>query len=77
MAAVGCSKRTILRIRSDLRLFGNIKAPPNKGGQSRNITPIMQEALFDGPTLNPAGGPIQLWKISIVERKEMVGDDAK
>ena len=33
--AAGCSKRAILRIRSNLRLFGTIKAPPIKAGRPR------------------------------------------
>ncbi|OQD95160.1 hypothetical protein PENVUL_c118G04214 [Penicillium vulpinum] len=43
--AAGCSKRAIFRIRSNLRLFGTIKAPPVKAGRPRSITPIMLEAL--------------------------------
>ena len=45
--AAGCSKHTIIRIHSNLRLFGSIKAPPIKGGRPRNITLIMLEALCD------------------------------
>lgn len=45
--AAGCSKRAILRIRSNLRLFGTIKAPPIKAGRPRSITPVMLEALCD------------------------------
>lgn len=43
----GCSKRAILRIRSNLRLFGTIKAPSIKAGRPRSITPVMLEALCD------------------------------
>jgi transposase len=43
----GCSKRTILRISSNLRFFGSIKAPPNKGGRPRSITSVMLKALRD------------------------------
>lgn len=45
--AAGCSKRAIFRIRSNLRLFGCVKAPPIKRGQPQSITPIMLEALCD------------------------------
>lgn len=45
--AAGCSKRAIIRIRSNLRLFGSIKAPPAKCGRPKSITPIMLEALCD------------------------------
>jgi hypothetical protein len=39
--AAGCSKRAILRIRSNLRLLGTIKAPPIKAGRPRSITPVI------------------------------------
>lgn len=29
----GCNKRAIIRIRSNLRLLGSVKAPPIKSGQ--------------------------------------------
>lgn len=45
--AAGCNRSTILRISSNIRIFGSVKAPPNKGGQPRSITPIMLEALCD------------------------------
>ncbi|KAJ5084558.1 hypothetical protein NUU61_009137 [Penicillium alfredii] len=45
--AAGCSERAIIRIRSNLRLFGNVKAPPITAGQPRTITPIMLEDLCD------------------------------
>lgn len=45
--AAGCSKRAIIRIRSNLQLFGSIKAPLMKAGRPRSITPIMMEALCD------------------------------
>nr|BAC54731.1 putative transposase [Aspergillus oryzae] len=45
--AANCSTRAIPRIRSNLRLFGSSKAPPNKGGRPRSISPIMLEALCD------------------------------
>jgi hypothetical protein len=32
--AAGCSKRAIIRLRSNLQLFGSIKAPRIKGGGS-------------------------------------------
>lgn len=45
--AAGCNKRTFLRISSNIRTFGSVKAPPNKGGRPRSISPIMLEALYD------------------------------
>lgn len=45
--AAGCSERTIRRIRSNLRLFGEVKAPPNKGGRPRSLPPVMVKALCD------------------------------
>lgn len=45
--AVGCSKRAIIRIWSNLRLFGSVKAPPMKPRQLQSITLIMLEALCD------------------------------
>jgi transposase len=45
--AAGCSKCAIIRIRSNLRLFGSIKAPSIRAGRPRSITPIMLDALCD------------------------------
>lgn len=45
--AAGCNKRAITRIRSNMRLFGSIRAPSIKAGRPRSITPIMLEALCD------------------------------
>lgn len=45
--AAGYSKRTILRITSNIRLFDSVKAPHNKGGRPRSITPTILEALCD------------------------------
>jgi transposase len=45
--AAGCNKSTIRRISSNIRLFGSVKAPPNKGGRPRNITPVMLDALYE------------------------------
>ena len=45
--AAGCSKRAIIWIWSNLRLFGTIKAPFIKAGRPRSIIPIMLEALCD------------------------------
>jgi len=41
----GCSTQSIKNIRSNLRYFGSVKAPPNGGGRPRSITPSMLEAL--------------------------------
>ena len=43
--AAGCSERTIRKIRSNMQLFGGVKAPPNKGGRPRSLTPVMVKAL--------------------------------
>jgi transposase len=46
MASVaGCSCRSVTRIRSNLRYFGTTKAPVNRIGRPRHITPPMLEAL--------------------------------
>ena len=45
--AACCSERTIRRIRSNMRLFGGVKVPPNKGGRPRSLTPVMVKALCD------------------------------
>lgn len=42
-----CSKRTIRRMRSNLRCFGSTKAPPNTVGRPKTITPPMFSALCD------------------------------
>jgi transposase len=43
--AAGCSKRSIITISTNLRIFGDVRAPPIPGGRPRMITPIMLEAL--------------------------------
>lgn len=45
--AAGCSKRTIRRIRSNLHLYGNVKAPQNPGGWPRSLPPVMVKAMCD------------------------------
>lgn len=45
--AAGCNRSTILRISSNIRIFSNVKAPPNKGSRPRSITPVMLEGLYD------------------------------
>jgi transposase len=45
--AAGCSKRSIINICSNLRLFGNVRAPPNGSGRPRVNTPTMLDALRD------------------------------
>ena len=63
--AAGCHGSTILRISSNIRMFGTVKAPPNKGGRPRSITPVMLEALCDHllekPTLYLDEMAIFLW----------------
>lgn len=46
-AAIGCSERTITRIRSNLRLFSSIKASSIKARQPQSITPIILDTLCD------------------------------
>lgn len=44
---VGCSSRSVSRIRSNLRMFESTKAPPNRVGRRCKIDPLVQDALFD------------------------------
>lgn len=43
----GCSERSIRYIRSNLRLFGSVRAPPNKPGRPRTVTSPMLDALCE------------------------------
>ena len=43
----GCSERSIRYIRSNLRCFGSVKAPPNSAGRPRTVIPLMLDALLD------------------------------
>jgi hypothetical protein len=43
----GCNDRTIRNIDTNMRLFGNTRAPTNGAGQPRLITPPMLAALCD------------------------------
>lgn len=45
--AAGCHPSTITRSVTNINMFGNMKAPPNKGGRPRRLTPIMVKALCD------------------------------
>lgn len=45
--AAECSKRTVKRIRTNLRVFGSECPPLNRGGRPRSKTPPMLEALCD------------------------------
>ena len=45
--AVGCSKRSVFAIKSNLRSFGSTKAPSNGVGRPRSITPPMLDALCE------------------------------
>lgn len=45
--AAGCSPRSVTTIRSNLRQFGDTRAPPIRAGRPRSITPPMLEALCD------------------------------
>jgi hypothetical protein len=42
-----CSRRTIQTTRSNTRKFGSTKAPPNREGRHRSITPPMLDALCE------------------------------
>jgi transposase len=44
---VRCSTRSVQTIRSNLRCFGTTKAPPNRAGRRRTITPPMLSALLE------------------------------
>jgi transposase len=43
---IGCSKRTVYAIQSNLHYFGSIKAPLNGVGRPRSITPPILDALY-------------------------------
>jgi hypothetical protein len=45
--AAGCSKRSIIALTANLRMFGDVRAPLIPGGCPRVITPVMLEALCD------------------------------
>jgi hypothetical protein len=45
--AAGCNECMIRRLCSNLRLFGTLKAPPNKRGRPRNLMLVMMQALCD------------------------------
>jgi transposase len=45
--AAGCSERTIRNIDTNMRLFGDTRAPANGAGRRRLITPPMLAALCD------------------------------
>lgn len=51
--AADCSKQSIVRIRSNLKVFGNVRAPRNGIGRPRSITPPMLEALREHLTEKP------------------------
>ena len=44
---VGCSERSIRTIRLNLRLFGTTRAPSNRGGRPRSISPPIMNALYE------------------------------
>ena len=44
---VDCHERTIRRLRTNKRLFGNVKAPLGKGGRPRSLNPVMVKSLCD------------------------------
>jgi hypothetical protein len=52
--AAGCNKSTSREISSKKRMFGSVKAPPNKGGRPGHITPVMLETLCDHLIEKPA-----------------------
>lgn len=52
--AAGCNKSTILRISSNIRMFGSVKAPLIRGGRPCSNTLVMLEALCDDLIKKPA-----------------------
>ena len=44
---VNCSPRSVYAIKSNIRQYGSTKAPPNIGGQPRNVSPAMFDALCE------------------------------
>jgi transposase len=48
-----CSQATIINIRSNLRQFGNVHAPPTRIGRKRTVTPLMIEALCENLSEKP------------------------
>ncbi|KAK4073317.1 transcriptional regulator family: Bacterial regulatory protein, LuxR [Purpureocillium lilacinum] len=58
---VGCSSRSVSRIRSNLRMFESTKAPPNRVGRRCKIDPLVQDDLLD-----------QLVKEPTMSRSEMI-----
>lgn len=51
--AADCSKQSIVRIRSNLKVFGNVMAPRNSVGRPRSITPSMLDVLCERLTEKP------------------------
>ena len=45
--AASCHKRTIKTHRSNIRMFGSVTTPSNKGGRPRSLTPLMTQVLCD------------------------------
>ena len=60
-----CSKKSIIHIRSNLQVFGNVRTPRNGVGRPRSITPRMMEALcehlLEKPTLYQDEMALFLW----------------
>ncbi|EAU30139.1 conserved hypothetical protein [Aspergillus terreus NIH2624] len=63
--AAGCSKQSIIRIKSNLQVFGNVRAPRNGPGRPHTITPPMLDALcehlLEKPTLYQDEMAVFLW----------------
>jgi transposase len=51
--AAECSVRSVYAIKSNIRLYGSTKSPPNGGGRPRNVTPVMGDALREYLLENP------------------------
>lgn len=45
--AASCHMQTIKRYRSNIRMFGSVTAPSNKGGRPQSLTPLMIQVLCD------------------------------
>jgi hypothetical protein len=45
--AAKCSERSVTTIRSNLQVFGHVRAPLNRDGRPQSIMPLMLNALCD------------------------------
>jgi hypothetical protein len=77
--AAECSARSVTTIRSNLRQFGDTRAPSIRAGRPRSITPLMLEALCDHllekPGLYLDEMALFLWDEESADLQEMVKED--